>query len=320
MSSLTYQISHLSIDPTKQYSREQHDRDGNVLVTAELSTQSLRQYKHHAIRFGKWCKKEHGCKTPEECREYIQEYTDKLVSEGLSANTVHTYLAAVCRYWSVPLSEIKKPQRVTANNSKSRGPKAVDIRSDSQRDASPRLYDFAERVGLRRSEYKRLRGNDFIRDESGHMCVRVIRGKGGKFQLQVLLPEDEEYIGGFFDGTTDYIFSKSEMTNKIDLHALRSAQARRAYEYYLEHIQDESFRAKLIEELQARWETENSKKYWNPVLTEGQYHLRGANRSFALSHGLPTSYNRLALLAVSIFHLSHWRTDVTVANYLLAVQ
>ena len=54
-------------------------------------------------------------------------------------------------------------------------------------------------------------------------------------------------------------------------------------------------------------------------LVLGASKLRGHNRKLAQQHGLPVWYDRLALLAVSIFHLSHWRHDVTVANYLLAV-
>ena len=37
----------------------------------------------------------------------------------------------------------------------------------------------------------------------------------------------------------------------------------------------------------------------------------------ARAAGVPTEYSRLALLAVSVFHLSHWRLDVTVTNYLI---
>ena len=47
--------------------------------------------------------------------------------------------------------------------------------------------------------------------------------------------------------------------------------------------------------------------------------IRGNSRRLAIDHGLPVKYDRLAVMAVSIFHLSHWRCDVTVANYLLAV-
>ena len=74
----------------------------------------------------------------------------------------------------------------------------------------------------------------------------------------------------------------------------------------------------LIKELKARWQF-NKKKNGDPEKVEGTYYLRGLNRKFALEHNLPTAYNRLALMAVSVYHLSHWRLDVTVCNYILAV-
>ena len=49
---------------------------------------------------------------------------------------------------------------------------------------------------------------------------------------------------------------------------------------------------------------------------EKPYYLR-SNRETALRMGKPIAYNRLALMAVSVLHLSHWRTDVTVTNYIL---
>ena len=48
------------------------------------------------------------------------------------------------------------------------------------------------------------------------------------------------------------------------------------------------------------------------------YKLRGKNREKALKDGLAVEYDRLAVFAVSVFHLSHWRLD-TLTNYLLAV-
>ena len=101
-------------------------------------------------------------------------------------------------------------------------------------------------------------------------------------------------------------------------HPLRASQAKRAYLYYLNGIQDPAFRENLIKELEARWQF-NKKKNWDPEKLEGTYYLRGRNRKFALEHNLPTAYNRLALMAVSVFHLSHWRLDVTVCNYILGV-
>ena len=58
---------------------------------------------------------------------------------------------------------------------------------------------------------------------------------------------------------------------------------------------------------------------WKEHEVQGTYRIRGANRERAEKLGLPIEYNRLAVMAVSVFHLSHWRTNVTVANYLLAI-
>jgi hypothetical protein len=321
MASLTYQIaSHVKdMDKAKQFKRPQKDKNGNPLDTSDISTASLKQYKHHAIKFGEWCKVKYHCRKFEDCATHLQDYATALKEKGKSASTIHTYLAAVCRVWGVDLAEIKKPRRVVSENTRSRGVKAVDKRSDAKPDASPRLYEFAKRVGLRRREYQRLCGDSLALDESGNLCIRV-RGKGGKLQYQRLLPEDEAFVRAYFDDkdADECIFLREELDNKIDLHHLRALQAQRAYAYYLEHIEEADFREKLIAELQARWEAANNKKAWNPQLVEGGYYLRGKNREFAQAHGLPVSYDRLALKAVSVFHLSHWRDDVTVQNYLLA--
>ena len=318
MASLTYQISRMEYDKTKLYRSEQHDRDGNILKPANISTQSERLYKRHAVRYGKWCKSTYGCRTPADCAKHIQDYADWLVAQGKSASTIHAYIAGVCRYWDVPMDYIVKPRRVTAENTRSRGVKAVDERSDAKREASPRLYDFASVVGGRRAELRALRKNDLVRDESGYWSVRIRRGKGGKYQEQRILPADVDFIKSFFDGSQDFVFSKKEMTNKIDLHHLRALQAQRAYAYYNEQIRDEAFRTQLIKEIRARWEKYNNKKPWNPKAAQGYYHLRGSNRALAQRMGLPTCYSRLAVLATSVFALSHWRCDVTIANYLLA--
>ena len=187
-----------------------------------------------------------------------------------------------------------------------------------RREASPRLYDFASTVGIRRAEYTRLRGDDLVYDESGYPCVRVKRGKGGKFQLQRILPGDEMLARSYFDGSDTLLFTRAEMSNKIDLHHLRAVQAQRAYRYYAGRLHEEpAYRAQLEQEIKLRWQLYN-KRSWKQHEFEGTYRLRGANKQLARKLGRSTEYDRLAVMATSVFHLSHWRCDVTVSNYLLA--
>ena len=282
------------------------------------SDKSWKSYMDASIKFGEWCKRRYRCRQFTDCRPYIQDYADWLVQQGKSASTIHTYLAGVCRIFEVSLTDVRKPKRVTSQNTRSRGLKGVDNRNNAAREASPRLHDFAAAVGIRRAEYVRLRGDDFMYDESGYLCVRVKRGKGGKFQLQRILPGDEMFVRSYFTGTADFVFSRAELDNKIDLHHLRAVQAQRAYRYYADRLHREpEYRKQLESEIKARWQKYNNRR-WKQREFEGLYKLRGTNRQLAQKLGKPTEYDRLAVLATSVFHLSHWRCDVTVSNYLLA--
>jgi len=279
---------------------------------------SWKAYMNSAIKFGEWCKRTNKCRHFKDCRPYVQDYADWLVEQGLSASTIHTYLAGVCRVYGVPLADISKPKRVVSANTRSRGKRAVDDRKDAGREASPRLYDFASTVGIRRAEYARLRNNDLVTDESGYLCVRIRRGKGGKYQEQRVLPGDEMFVRSYFDGSASLVFTKAELNNKLDLHHLRAVQAQRAYRYYENRLHNEpEYRPQLETEIKARWQLYN-KRRWRQHEFEGTYRLRGTNRELAQRLGRPTEYDRLAVMAVSVYHLSHWRCDVTVSNYLLA--
>lgn len=295
-----------------------------------MLTQTEKQYRNHAIKFANWCKEQYGCRMLEECSAHIQDYADFLVAQGRTPSTIHTYLAGICRICGIPLADIQKPIRVVAENTRSRGTKAVDGRADSSREASPRLYDFAQVVGIRRAEYLHLTPDDLVFDDFGHPCILIRKGKGGKRQLQRILPEKLPAIKVVFDAPADeqHLFSRDELKNKIDLHHLRAQRAQKMYRYYLDRIETETgYRAQLISEIRHVWEQDDEArksngyraKRWSDMKVTGNYVLRGNNRKLAQKHGLPMKYDRLALLAVSIFHLSHWRHDVTVANYLLAV-
>ena len=126
------------------------------------------------------------------------------------------------------------------------------------------------------------------------------------------------FVRSYFNGTADFVFSRAELDNKIDLHHLRAVQAQRAYRYYEMRLRNEpEYRRQLEVEIKARWRKYN-KRRWKQREFEGLYKLRGTNRQLAQKLGKPTEYDRLAVMAVSVFHLSHWRNDVTVSNYLLA--
>lgn len=313
-------MAEVLMDEAKEfYARYKHDKTRN-------------NYESNYRKYIDYCRQKHNAKSKDECGLYIQEYADSLAEQGKSASTIHTYLAPVCIYHGVKMSEIKKPARKVCENKRSRSRANKYRRSDQQydNDKYKLVADFQARVGIRRAELARLCLDDFVQDESGYWCVRVKRGKGGKPQLQRILPEDIEFVQKYFKTKShERLFKKSDFSDKMDYHHLRALKAQKAYKYYYDLLhtgnakEDAKAAYTLVGELLKRWNTYNKNNGGKPRNfpfrnTKGVYKLRGGNRKKAMADGLPVEYDRLAVFAVSVFHLSHWRLD-TLTNYLLAV-
>ena len=349
MGSIIYEVMQHKMDTTRvRFDFNPKTETYTKKITDHPITEAtLNAYRTIAINYLKYCKANHrvtitdkrgrvrdrACRRVAECEPYIQAYIDHLSAQGKSPSTIHTYAAGLCHFYGLPLTLYELPRRHTAKYSRGRGGKASSARRDTQPDTSPRLAALAAAVGCRRAEYAKLRGDDLVTDESGHLCVRIRSGKGNKFQLQRILPQHEELVRGYFDGSHDYVFSHAEMANKLNLHAQRAAVAWEAYQYYAHRLDTEpGYRAQLRAELQARIRTMNQRNIevartkgkrwdgarWDEREYSGIYYLRGKNRALAKRLGRPLSYDKAALLAVSVLHLSHYRNDVTVASYILA--
>ena len=76
--------------------------------------QTFRQYRRDIEKFAKWAKKAHKIRLADQVTDpagLIMEYSEHLQGQGLSANTVHRYLAPVCKGLNIPMDQIKKPKR-----------------------------------------------------------------------------------------------------------------------------------------------------------------------------------------------------------------
>jgi hypothetical protein len=306
-----------------------HNKNVNTIE----NERTKKQYIEKIRMLAQFLKEECGIKRVEQLegkeKEYLQTYERKLEADGKTPATIHTYMAACCKAVDVKLDEIDKPIRKASTIIRSRDAnKNQQGKAEMEKEENQNLIRFQKAVGIRRDELKHLKKDNLKRDESGYLCVEVPKGKGGKYQLQRIAPENEELVKSYFDGSKDKVFTKEQMDNKIELHSLRSANAREKYDYYLKRIVKEpKYREQLRKECLDRFdarhkrdENYNSKrKRFIRDMDEGRpYVVRGDNRKIALEKGYPTEYNCLALMAVSIFHLSHWRTNVAVTNYMLA--
>lgn len=292
------------------------------LAATKISYSKTReQYMRNITKFTDFCKREYGCKTLAKCKclECAQKYADCLSEDGYAASTIHTYLAPVCRMIGISMKKVEKPIRYVAEYKRSRG--IPNLRSNAQPSYSPRLSAFAKVVGIRRNEYKELRGRNFKKDENGYWCVEVEKGKGGKHHLQRIAPECVEFVRGYFTRVKpdEYVFTLKEMKNNIDLHALRAVVAKEHYNRYAAMFKtDETACCRVYDEICLRWKLHNGNPVpiWEEV--NRPYYCRGKNKEKAIANGYGYKLDRLALLAVSVFHLSHWRTDDTVCSYVLA--
>lgn len=289
-------------------------------------------YKRAAKDFGAWAR-EQGFKSIQAIHDagatvVLQQYEQHLELQTGSPASIHTRLAPLCKGLGVSMADIDKPKRDAGSLSRSRN---AENNSQGKKEAlSPkyaRLVALQSAVGIRRAELGRLKGGDLVTDQEGCLCIRVIRGKGGKNQLQRILPQHQGTVMRIMAAIRPdhQVFSPEEMANCIDLHSMRASLAREAYAYYADRLQSEpGYRDQLRGELQRRWricqDQRRSGAAWqrfrNELYNQEPYKLRGANRQAAAAHGRPVEYDRLAMMAVSVFHLSHWRLDVTAVNYL----
>lgn len=313
---------------------------------------TIKSYSHSINGFCSWLEEKYGRKKKMKDlkgkkKALVNEYSKYLQKRGLSSHTIHTYLAPICKAFQIKMDKIDKPVRKAADITRGRMADAnLQGKRESQMERYARSVDFQRKVGVRRAELGDLSVDDLVLDESGELCVLVRNGKGGKSQLQVILPQYRYAVrqafaaaraAGVESGT---FFTTRELKNHIDYHRLRAALAREAYTYYLEEVRIGRKEA-LKERLAARWNacheeryqikrtplggyrplvlTNNARaaKFCNELNNPSEYVLRGDNRVKAMADGAIGHYDRVALLCVSVFHLSHWRNDVTTSHYMI---
>ncbi len=312
---------------------------------------TAKNYRASVADFCSWLKTEYGVRNIKDLKgrrvEIINQYSIYLQGRGYSSGTVHTYLAPICKGLGVGMQQVAKPKRRAGDVTKRRvGEANLRGRREAQQDRYARSVALSKATGARRAELAKMTYRDLMHtDESGYRCAAVWTGKGGKDTLQRLTPaqaaicdvlvRQAEASGIDLDSR---ILTTTEISDHIPYHSYRAERAREAYELYAGRIAAEG-KDKLIGELIDRWNALNPDKdriYVRPngsfatakksrarnyIKTlrdaEKPYHLRGDNRVRALAASRPVKYNRLALLAVSVFELAHWRVDVTVTNYML---
>lgn len=288
---------------------------------------TLQTYLAEVDRYARWLK-DQGIKmrcSEQEAAEQVPRYLRGLAQAGRSPSTIHTAAAALCKALpgtGLVMADLPHPRRTHAPRKGRAAAPSLRRRSDAdaQNPKYRRLVDFARAVGLRRDEYRNLRGRDLAHID-GHAYVIVERGKGGKTQYQRIDDVDAPLVESYFAGLgpDDPVFLPTEMKNKINLHRLRREHAQEMYRRYLARLEaDPAYQGQLLREIKEAFRRAGQDWRRNPDMRRltTPYVCRGHVRESLDKAGRAVAYDRLALMAVSVFHLAHWRADVTVKNYM----
>ncbi len=181
------------------------------------SHSTMQVYCREVERFTRWLRTQ-GVKSrcsDQEAAAHVQEYLNTLVEDGKSENSVHVAAAALAKvlhHAGIRMSSLEKPRRTAAPYKGDKKPRPWLDAEMAQMDSEEheRLVRFALAVGIRRSEYRSLRGRNLCVLD-GYTYVEVERGKGGKRQLQRIDPADAEFVSEFFRGSDPsaiYFFKK----------------------------------------------------------------------------------------------------------------
>lgn len=156
-------------------------------------------YWRHIRYFLRWLKKQHPeCTTLKKAKRYVPEWLEERVNAGLSAWTIHTELAALCKLYGITADDpnrFQAPSRHREDIKRSRN----DVSRDRHFSASNNLelVKFCCGTGVRRNVLQRLRGDDLWTRER---IVKELEEKelsSLNTQQQILLRETLEMYPGY---------------------------------------------------------------------------------------------------------------------------
>ncbi|SDB25322.1 Phage integrase, N-terminal SAM-like domain [Ruminococcaceae bacterium FB2012] len=251
----------------------------------------------------------------EESIQYIQPYIEHLKNKGDSANTINLKLSAVCKATGQFVVDYQHPIRRYADVIRGVKP-AVRDNFNSKRAAA--ALELNSAVGLRRAELYRLKVDD-ITWGKGHAVIKSI-GKGGKHNSTFItdcskLAILEKYYMDALENGRDTLLSSEQMNHDADLHHARAQCAMDEYKRVMEDIKEHPERRIFYKDYVVRFFKENNKPLKENL--DKPYNLRGAGKKMLEKQGRETSFDRVAVLYVSVTILHHYRSDTTVQHYLI---
>lgn len=262
----------------------------NAIRDKIYSINTYGTYAKHNNYFWEYCEQKHGCKTLDQCKQYVDEWLQKRIDEGLSAYTISMEKAALCKVYQVDASAfIETPERSRGDITRSRGAAVRDTGFSLKNNEE--IINFCRGTGLRRFELAKLTGKE-LKYNAGKEPYLVVRGKGGRYRnAPIVGPHTSEIIAKIEAANGGKVWDK--IPSHMDVHGYRSDYATAIYTAY----------ARDPEELKGQqWYNPKTKK-----MESATYHCRSDRKGVA--------FDKEAMIKASEA-LGHSRLDVVAGHYI----
>lgn len=234
---LTYEIK-AAFDEKLAIGQSKHE-DKKLGLTKDkiYSWETYRAYMKHANYFADYCKEQHGCRTLEECRQYVDEWL--LSRSELSAYTQKLEASTLAKLYGCKTTDfVQTAARKRKNITRSRGEKIRDKNFSEERNSD--FVRFCKSTGLRRAELKALTGNKLMQDEDGNYFIVVDSGsKGGRYREAPVVGDVAHVVEMMNRAGNGLVFDK--IPNGADVHGYRSDYATAIYKAHARKIEDIPF-------------------------------------------------------------------------------
>lgn len=186
---------------------------------------TFRAYLKQCCYFVKWCKAEHGCKTLQDCRGYVNKYLQSAIDKGLSPYTIKLYAAALAKLYGCTTADfVQTPPRMRKGIQRSRSKAARDHHFSESRNGD--LVLFCRCTGLRRRELATVRGS-CLKVKQNKYYVIVYNGKGGKVREVPIIGDVRRVVELMKSAGAGKVFDS--IPGAADIHGYRREYAQRYY-------------------------------------------------------------------------------------------
>ena len=290
----------------------------NTYQNKIFSQSTMTAYQKAAGVFEQFCQETLGSKrlTLEETKNHVQEFVNWNISKGLTPQTIHLRLSAVCKALELNISNYEKPLRHYSDATRS----VKSAHNDTYNAVHAERALTANRIiGLRRSELARLQCSD-IRFISAERAEVYTVGKGGKHNINIISSKEKVSLLKAMVQEAEsqcniYLLDKTDLNNDADLHHERAECAKDVYHSVFADMAAHPERRTYYQSEIFRIFAENNKTLRENLDTP--YRCRGQNREKLEELGKPTVFDRVAVLYVSCTVTNHFRSDTTVQHYLI---